>query len=96
MKGYSVGSVLERDSYAKSTYEKRETSNRSIMELDVYNRTDNDKHNLCEKLVKEQKAYVKRYAEQRGITVKQALEHNIVKNVIDWMKLRDKENSNET
>ena len=52
MKGYSVGSVLERASYAKSTYEKRETSNRSIMELAVYNRTDNAKHNLWGKLVK--------------------------------------------
>ena len=48
-----------------------------------------------DKCIKEQKAYVKRYAKQRGITVKQALEHEIVKNVINWMKLRDKENNNE-
>ena len=41
------------------------------------------------KLTKEQKAYVKRYAEQHGITVEQALEHEIVKNVIEWMKLRE-------
>lgn len=55
-----------------------------------------NKTNKETELIKEQKAYVKRYAEQRGITVKQALEHEIVKNVINWMKLRDKENSNET
>lgn len=55
-----------------------------------------NKTNKETKLTKEQKAYVKRYAEQRGITVKQALEHEIVKNVIDWMKIRDKENNNET
>ena len=53
------------------------------------------KQTQTDKCIKEQKAYVKRYAKQRGITVKQALEHEIVKNVIDWMKLRDKENSNE-
>ena len=54
------------------------------------------KQTQTDKCIKEQKAYVKRYAEQRGITVKQALEHKIVKNVIDWMKIRDKENRNET
>ena len=54
------------------------------------------KQTQTDKCIKEQKAYVKRYAKQRGITVKQALEHKIVKNVIDWMKIRDKENSNET
>ena len=56
-----------------------------------------NKTNKETKLIKEQKAkaYVKRYAKQHGITVKQALEHKIVKNVINWMKLRDKENSNE-
>ena len=55
-----------------------------------------NKTNKETELIKEQKAYVKRYAEQRGVTVKQALEHKIVKNVIDWMKIRDKENNNET
>ena len=51
-----------------------------------------NKTNKETELIKEQKEYVN----QRGITVKQALEHEIVKNVIDWMKIRDKENSNET
>lgn len=55
-----------------------------------------NKTNKETELTKEQKAYVKRYAEQRGITVKQALEHKIVKNVINWMKIRDNENRNET
>ena len=41
-----------------------------------------NKTNKETELIKEQKAYVKRYAKQRGITVKQALEHEIVKNVI--------------
>ena len=54
------------------------------------------KQTQTDKCIKEQKAYVKRYAKQRGITVEKALEYEIVKNVIDWMKLRDKENSNET
>lgn len=54
------------------------------------------KQTQTDKCIKEQKAYVKRYAKQRGITVKQALEHKIVKNVIDWMKLRDKEKNDET
>ena len=54
-----------------------------------------NKTNKETKLIKEQKAYVKRYAKQRGITVKQTLKHEIVKNVIGWMKIRDKENSNE-
>ena len=54
-----------------------------------------NKTNKETELIKEQKAYVKRYAEQHGITVKQALEHEIVKNVIEWMKIRDKENNNE-
>lgn len=53
-----------------------------------------NKTNKETKLTKEQKAYVKRYAKQRSITVKQALEHEIVKNVIDWMKIRDKEKQN--
>ena len=54
------------------------------------------KQTQTDKCIKEQKAYVKRYAKKHGITVKQALEHKIVKNVINWMKLRDKENNNET
>ena len=54
------------------------------------------KQTQTDKCIKEQKEYVKRYAKQRGITVKQALEHKIVKNVINWMKIRDRENSNET
>ena len=54
------------------------------------------KQTQTDKCIKEQKAYVKRYANQHDITVKQALGHEIVKNVIDWMKIRDKENSNET
>ena len=55
-----------------------------------------NKTNKETELIKEQKAYVKRYAKQHGIIVKQALEHEIVKNVIEWMKIRDKENRNET
>lgn len=49
-----------------------------------------NKTNKKIKLTKEQKIYVKKYAKQRGITVEQALEHEVVKNVIDWMELRDR------
>lgn len=52
------------------------------------------KQTQTDKCIKEQKEYVKRYAKQHGITVKQALEHEIVKNVINWMKLRDNEKQN--
>ena len=77
-------------------------------ELEQIKAKNKNKHRNCinkcqlvirgktDKCIKEQKAYVKRYAEQHGITVEKALEHEIVKNVIEWMKLRDKENSNET
>lgn len=53
-----------------------------------------NKTNKETKLTKDQKAYVKKYAKQRGITVEQALEHEIIKNVIDWMELRDRGKQN--
>lgn len=53
-----------------------------------------NKTNKETELTKEQKAYVERYAKQRGIIVEQALEHEVVKNVIDWMELRDRGKQN--
>ena len=48
-----------------------------------------NKTNKETELTEEQEAYVEKYANQHNITVEKALEHEIVKNVIDWMKLRD-------
>lgn len=39
--------------------------------------------------------YVRGYAQRHKITKEQALQREIVKNVIDWLKVREKERNNE-
>lgn len=51
-KGYSVGSVLERASYAKTSSEKTKASNKSVLELSTYNGSNNAKGSLWRRIIK--------------------------------------------
>lgn len=47
------------------------------------------------KLEKQINRYVRGYAQRRKITKEQALQKEIVKNVIDWLKIREGKRNNE-
>ena len=48
MKGYGVGSILERTSYSKSLMGKARNSSRAILELDIYRKNQDTKKRLCQ------------------------------------------------
>ena len=60
MKGYSTQSILERNIYSKPTSYKLKFTNRSIMEIAIYNPTVQEKKGLWEKAKEKMNMLVKR------------------------------------
>ena len=48
MKGYGVGSVLERTSYSKRYKDEKISSSRAVLELDVYKKEKDTNKRLCQ------------------------------------------------